>query len=123
MNTDLAEFIEYSFGSVWALELLLLLHHSKRGWLTPELVRELRSSDSVVEQSIERLVAAGLVLVEKDATARYAPATSQQDALVKHLHDEYLKRPAAIRRVILHGHEEKLRSFSDAFRLKRDDRP
>lgn len=120
MNTDLAEFIEYSFGSVWALELLLLLHDSKRGWLTPELVRELRSSDSVVEQSIERLVAAGLVLVEKDAKARYAPATSQQDVLVKRLHEEYMKRPAAVRRVILHGREEKLRSFSDAFMLKRD---
>ncbi len=123
MQTDLAEFIEYSFGSVWALELLLLLHDSKRGWLRPELVRELRSSDSVVEQSTERLVAAGLVLVEKDATARYAPATPEQDALVRRLHDEYAKRPAAVRRVILQGREEKLRSFSDAFRLKRDDEP
>lgn len=122
MNTDLAEFIEYSFGSVWALELLLLLHASERGWSTQELVRELRSSDAVVGQSIERLVAAGLVLVEKDGSARYAPASSQQDTLVRSLHEEYAKRPAAIRRMILQGGEEKLRSFSDAFRLKRDDR-
>lgn len=123
MNTDLAEFIKYSFGSVWALELLLRLHEdSERRWPTQELVRELRSSDAVVGQSIERLVAAGLVIVEKDGTARYAPASGEQDALVNSLHEEYAKRPAAIRRMILQGSEEKLRSFSEAFRLKRDDR-
>jgi hypothetical protein len=68
MNSDLVEMVEYSFGSVWALELLLLLHRNPdRAWPTSDLVRELRSSDVVVAESIERLVASGLVVVDGDS--------------------------------------------------------
>ena len=75
MNSDLIEFVETSFGSVWSLELLLMLYRDpSRIWTSDELVHELRSSEVVVAQSIERLVAAGLALVElyRDVTE---PAT------------------------------------------------
>jgi hypothetical protein len=122
MDSDLAEFAEHSFGSVWALELLLLLRRdAPRRWSNEELVQELRSSDAVVGQSVERLMVAGLVLAEDDGAVRYAPASDHQHALVVRLEEEYGKRPAAIRRLILQG-PEKLRHFSEAFRLKRDGR-
>jgi hypothetical protein len=124
MKSELVELVEYSFGSVWALELLLLLRRGREHqYRTEELVRELRSSDAVVAESIERLVAAGLVLMGENGAVRYAPASDAQDALVQQLEEEYRVRPAAIRRVIVQGPAEKLKSFSDAFRLKRDERP
>lgn len=123
MNSDLVELIEYSFGSVWTLELLLLLCRDReRPWRSEELVGELRSSEAVARESIDRLVTAGLVIVEEHGAVRYAPASQEQDALVMQLHEEYRRKPAAIRRLIVQGPAEKLRSFSDAFRLTRDDR-
>ena len=51
MNSDLIEFVEMSFGSVWSLELLLLLYRDPpRKWTSGELVHELRSSEVVVAQ-------------------------------------------------------------------------
>lgn len=123
MNSDLVELIEYSFGSVWTLELLLLLCRDReRPWRPEELVGELRSSEAVARESIDRLVTAGLVIVEEHGAVRYAPASQEQDALVMQLDEEYRRKPAAIRRLIVQGPAEKLRSFSDAFRLTRDDR-
>ena len=78
----------------------------------------MRSSEIVVAQSIDRLVAAGLALTQKDGTVRYGPASAEQDALVKELADEYSKKPAAIRRLIIQNPVEKLRTFADAFKLK-----
>jgi len=118
MKSDLVELVEYSFGSVWALELLLLLHRNPdRAWLPEDLVRELRSSHVVVTESIERLVASGLVLIDGDAV-RYGPVSPEQNMLVRQLDEAYRTKPAAIRRLIVQGPAEKLKSFSDAFRLK-----
>jgi predicted MarR family transcription regulator len=118
MKSDLIEMVEYSFGSVWALELLLLLYRDRdRAWAHADLVRELRSSDVVVRDSMRRLMASGLIVVEGDA-ARYRPATQEQDDLVEQLAAEYSAKPATIRRMIVQGATDKLRSFSDAFKLK-----
>lgn len=120
MNSDLIEMVEYSFGSVWALELLLLLHRNPdRAWRHEELVRELRSSDVVVAESVNRLVVSGLVLMDGDLV-RYGPVSPQQEVLVGQLDIEYRTKPAAIRRMIVQGPAQKLKSFSDAFKLKPD---
>jgi predicted transcriptional regulator len=120
MNSDLIEFVEVSFGSVWSVELLLLLYRDpQRAWTSEGLIRELRSSEVLVARSVERLVAAGLVLAEADGTVRYGPASAQQNDLVAQLEEEYRKTPAAIRRLILQSPVEKLRTFADAFKLKK----
>lgn len=120
MDSDLIEFVETSFGSVWSLELLLLLFRDpQRNWTSGDLVRELRSSEVVVAQSVDRLVAAGLALAEADGAVRYGPATPEQDRLVVQLEEEYRKTPAAIRRLILQNPVETLRTFADAFKLKK----
>lgn len=120
MNSDLIDMVESSFGSVWALELLLVLYSQRdRVWSPEELVRELRSSEVVVAQSIENLITCGLVLVEDGGRVRYGPASKAQDKLVKELEEEYRKKPAAIRRMIIQNPAERLKSFADAFKLTR----
>ncbi|MEX0406756.1 hypothetical protein ABGN05_13875 [Aquibium sp. LZ166] len=118
MKIDLIEMVEYSFGSVWALELLLLLHRKPdRSWSHDELVGELRSSDVVVQESLQRLLASGLIVME-NGKARYAPTSTEVDNLVSLLDEEYRARPTLIRRMIVQGPAEKLKTFSDAFKLK-----
>jgi hypothetical protein len=122
MDSDLIEMVESSFGSVWSLELLLVLYSQpKRAWTSDELVRELRSSEVVVSQGIEGLVASGLVIPEADGTVRYGPASRAQDKLVSMLEEEYRKKPTAIRRLIVQNPADKLRTFADAFVLKKSE--
>ena len=56
-------FIRTYVGSVYTLELLLLLKRNpqKAYWETGDLVRELRSSGTAVADALQRMIAAGLV--------------------------------------------------------------
>ena len=96
-----------------------LYREPERIWEPVDLVQELRSSEIIVESSIAELVAAGLIVVETAGRVRYRQASAVQDALVRELDEEYGTRPGAIRRMIVQNPTEKLRSFSDAFRLKK----
>lgn len=121
MDRTLVEFLQDSFGSVWSLEILLALHREPtRTWTTDELINELRSSQVVVRQSINGLLAAGLVVVEEDGSVRYGPASRDQEHLVAQLAEIYPVKPSAVRRLIVQSPIEKLRTFSDAFRIMKD---
>lgn len=120
MNSDLIDMVESSFGSVWALELLLVLYGQRnRVWAQDELVRELRSSEVVVAQSINSLIAGGLVVAESEGRVRYGPASKAQDKLVRELEEEYRKKPTAIRRLIIQSPADKLKNFAEAFMIKK----
>ena len=120
MDRDLVAFIEESFGSVWALEILLALHREPgRVWSPEELILELRSSQLVVRQGLDNLLTAGLILLEEGGV-RYGPASGDQGGLVDRLDEAYRIKPGAVRRLIIQSPAEKLRSFSDAFRIIKD---
>ncbi|QPQ55050.1 helix-turn-helix transcriptional regulator [Allosphingosinicella flava] len=120
-NADLLAFIRGSFRSIWSMELLLLLKSDPaRFWPPGELVAALRGSDAVVAQSLASLVAAGLVLEEKDDRVRYAPATDEIAALANQAETYYASKPDAVRRLIVQASQDQLRAFSDAFRLRKD---
>lgn len=118
---ELSSFIRATFRSVWALELLLYLrNNSGRSWSQAEMVAGLRSSDLVVIQSTDSLVAAGLILVEEDGAARYRPASSGLDQLVEDTQALYAKSPDAVRRMIIAAANGGLTAFADSFRLRKD---
>ena len=120
MDSDLSEFVQGSFGSVWSLELLLFVYRGQdRCWTTDELVGELRTSEIVVSESLSSLITAGLIVAESDNSVRYRTASPDQDDLVRRLESEYGRKPAAIRRLILNNPNRKLQSFLDAFQFKR----
>jgi hypothetical protein len=121
MESDLYEFIESSFTSIWQVELLVFLHrHADRAWSPAELVKELRGSDLVVAQSLERLRACGLVAAEADMSARLAPASAELARLAEAVERTYHEKPSAVRRAILSTRDNKLHMFADAFKLKKD---
>lgn len=118
---DIDSFIRASFRSVWALELLCYLRQNRERSLSHgEMVTGLRGSDLVVAQSVESLAAAGLVLVEADGSARYAPASEDLDELVAGTEALYGKSPDAVRRMIVSAANPAITAFADAFRIRKD---
>jgi len=118
---EVSSFIRATFRSVWALELLCFLRHNRdRSLSHGEMVDGLRGSDLVVEQSVEALTAAGLVLAEANGSARYAPASPDLDKLVERTQTLYAKSPDAVRRTIVAAANPGITAFADAFRLRKD---
>jgi len=84
------------------------------------MVAGLRGSDLVITQSVGALAAAGLILVEADGSARYAPASDDLDALVGEAQALYASSPDAVRRLIVAAANPGITAFADAFRLRKD---
>lgn len=112
-------FLSGSIRSVWALELLLLLRRDRtRGWDADGLVRELRGSQFVVSEAIHNLKSAGLVAQDAEGLTRYQPATPELEAASSAVEALYAAKPMAVIKAIANAPNEKLRIFSDAFKLK-----
>ena len=120
-SQEVSSFIGATFRSVWALELLGYLRQQRERQLChAEMVSGLRGSDLVVIQSLESLAAAGLILVDENGAARYAPATEQLDKLVDKTLALYARSPDKVRRMIISGASPGLSAFADAFKLRKD---
>ena len=118
---EVASFIRATFRSVWALELLCFLRQNRARALShADMVAELRGSDLVVTQSLGALAAAGLIVMEADGSARYAPASDDLDLLVAEAEKFYASSPDAVRRMIVAAANPGITAFADAFRLRKD---
>lgn len=107
------------FRSVWALELLLALKgRGERSWRASDIVKELRGSRVVVDEALNNLVAAGLVVQEDTGGYRYRAASPAAVELVDELEKLYAAKPTAVIRKIVTSPSTKLQILSDAFRIK-----
>jgi DNA-binding IclR family transcriptional regulator len=106
--------------SVWALELLFLLHQDgERPWSPDELIRELRSSSVVVSEALVGLQRAKLVRQLDNGRYCYGAKSAESDGqMVNELKRIYAVRPVAVVRAIANAPNDKLRLLSDAFRFK-----
>lgn len=118
---EILSFARVSLGSVWALEVLLLLRRTvARAWTTPALVAELRSSPAAVEGALDRLRQAGLAVTDAGGVHRFQPAAPPLEALVAELADLYAGHPVTVINAIIASPDDSIRSFADAFRIKKD---
>jgi hypothetical protein len=118
---EVKQFIASCVRSVWALELLLLLRRDdRRAWSVEDLTTELRSSTFVVADVLATFRQAGLVAQDPDGKFRYAPAASHLDRAVEQIASAYAIKPLAVSKEILASGNDKIRTFADAFRLKKD---
>ena len=116
---EVLAFVSGTVASLWALELLLLIHRQpERGWQIGELVRELRASTQVVRQALGTLAARGLVAPDDAGLFCYRPASPQLESFVLEAGKLYAAKPLAVINAIAAAPNEKLRIFADAFRLK-----
>lgn len=118
-DDDVLAFIGASISSVWALELLLLLKREpRRAWTADGLIRELRSSPVVIDEALKSLQGAGLVLQDGKASYRYQAASLRLDELVSKIEEIYAAKPMTVIKAVVATPTDKLRAFSDAFKLK-----
>jgi hypothetical protein len=118
---DVLRFVRDSIKSVWALELLLFMRrNAAQAWTVEQLTKELRSSPQLVTDILASFTTSGLVGTDADGTFRYCPASADLDALVTRLDRIYAETPLALIKQIVSTPNEKIQSFSDAFRIKRD---
>lgn len=117
--TGIERFLSAHIRSLNALETLLFLRgHADRPWRSEELAQALRSNAESLEQTLARFAAHGLLTQEANGY-RYAPEPADDQALAEL--DRMLKeRPFALMTLILAAPNENLRSFSDAFSLRKD---
>lgn len=110
-----------SLRSLWAIEVLLLLYRdADRPRTIDDLVRELRSSEPLVVDVVTLLEQVGVAARQADGSYRYQAATPDRAALVAELDRIHAERPLALARAIHGAPDDKLRAFSDAFKLKKD---
>lgn len=122
---EVSGFIRSTFRSVWSLELLCFLRkHQERAWKRAELVVAMRSSDLVVSQSADALIAAGLLVQDSPDAIRYSPVSEQVDRLAEAAGELYAQRPDAVRRMIIaatsSSSSSSVTQFADAFKLRKD---
>ena len=118
LEDDILEFAGASFRSVWALELLLTLRHTReRSWTAGDIIKELRSSRVVVIEALNNLMAAGLVVQEDNGDYRYG-AIGPTEEMVGELARLYAVKPTVVMRQIVNSPNTKLQILSDAFRIK-----
>jgi hypothetical protein len=95
-------FIRDYLGSVYALELLLLIKkNSSRAWHAVDLVRDLRSSATAVTEALSRLIQAGLV--SENPTGRYvfAPLSPMHAKLAADIEKIYTSAPMSVMTAIV----------------------
>lgn len=118
---EVSAFIRSSFRSVWDLETLRYLSRAPGARHAPsQIVADLRASELVVSNSLSALLAAGLIVVEPDGTARYAPVSEELDRLSQAADALYGRSPDAVRRMIITAASPGIEAFADAFRLRKD---
>lgn len=122
-SDDFCRFLQTTVPSVDAAELLLFLQReSSRAWSIAELAAALRPAaltEADVSRYVERFLGRGLVLQEADKRVQYHPGSEELADFVRTLLQAYSERPVTLIRVIYALRDSKIRSFADAFKLRR----
>jgi hypothetical protein len=120
-EADILDFVRTSIGSVWALEMLLVVGgRPERAWQTDELVRELRSSPAAVAGAALLLERAGLLAREGECGCRYRPASPELDHIGELVRKIYAAKPATVIGAIFEMPDDKLRTFAEAFKFSKE---
>jgi hypothetical protein len=116
---DVLTFIRAHVRSVYTLEVLLLINRDRdRRWHLGELVHELRSSSTAVSDALNRLSKTGFVSENPAGIFSFAPKSPEHERMAAEIVNAYTNKPMTVVKAIMAQPDEKLRAFSDAFKLK-----
>jgi hypothetical protein len=116
---SLRNLIASSIDSIEALEILLLLRRSPQTfWATRAIAEQLGIAEEIVVTKLGGLRRAGLVSVgDQTGAYRYAPHDEELSASIADLATAYHERRASVVNTIFSANLERLRAFSDAFKV------
>jgi len=116
-------FLEERIHSVAQIELLLLLKKDPgRTWTAPDASRALAVPAEMAATHLAELQTAGLLSMvsASQAAYRYQPNTAELDELVESLAQVYQERRVSVITLIYSKPVDKVRTFADAFRFRKD---
>lgn len=116
-------FITEHIDSVLQLELLLLLHVRRdHDFGAAEVVEELRIDSTWAAAALDDFCARGVLTCTEGSPRRYryAPKSAELDAAVTKLDQAYSDRRVTVISLIFSKPTDKLRSFADAFRVRKE---
>ena len=117
-SDEFCQFLQSAIPAVEAAELLLTLaREPSRWWTSDEAGVAANASD--VARHLELLQARGLAAADAQRRVQYRPQTDALAAHVRTLEKVYRERPVTLIRVIYGLRDSKIRSFADAFKLRR----
>jgi hypothetical protein len=117
------DFVVEHIDSVLQLEVLLLLYaHRARSYTVNDIVQELRIDANWLAGELSRLCAAGILTCSSNNPPmyQYQPARKELDDAVTGLADTYAQRRVSVVSLIFNKPIDRLKSFADAFRLRKD---
>ncbi len=117
------QFITDHLDSVMQLEMLLLLAgHAERVWTAGELAQQLRIDPAWVDVQLSTMAAGGLVVATGGSPAqfRYEPRIPELGQTVDELSQTYADRRVTVIGLIFAKPTDKIRSFADAFRIRKE---
>lgn len=120
---DVKQFIADHIDSVLQLEiLLLLLDHAEKEFSVDDVVTELRVDVGFVREQLDNLCARGMIACtgQSSSTYRYNPRSAEMRQAIEGLRTAYADRRVSVISLIFAKPVDKLRSFADAFRLRKD---
>ena len=123
ISQEILNFITEYIDSVVQLEVLLLLHNAPQtDWRAADVARELRIEPSGAATQLAELCTRGLLSCPDPSQPiyRYSPRTPAIDQAISGLAKVYEERRVSVINQIYAKPVDKLKSFSDAFRLRRD---
>ena len=83
-------------------------------------MRELRASASTASEGLAELRRIGLVAVDPQGAYSFAAATPALEQLATELSELYSLKPRAVMHAILSAPSDRIRTFADAFRIRKD---
>lgn len=122
ITEEVRSFLLQYVDSVEQLEVLLLVRSQPgRVWSADEVAAELRTDPRSVHLRIDDLRDGGLVAGEAGGGIRYAPRTPAMARAVEATDRAYQTHRVAIITLIFSRPTERIRSFADAFRLRKGE--
>jgi hypothetical protein len=121
-DDQLRSFVAEHVASVAQLELILIMHREpERRWTAAEAARTFALSPEMTGQILAELCRQGLVEVSasEEPSYRYAPASDAAHLMIGRLADCYQQRRVSLIQLIYGKPADKLRSFADAFDLRK----
>jgi hypothetical protein len=116
---EVERFIAAEIESVEQLEVLLLLRGAAdKRWTAAEVARALVSQADSAGAWLERMAASGLLQDTGDGY-QYAPPSAEVDSTVDALAESFAKYRVTVIGLIFSKPSERVRLFSDAFRIRR----
>lgn len=121
---ELAQLIDAYVESLLQLEALFLLQHEKqRALATDEIAKSLYISRAMCEAQLIALERNGFLVrtPPPDDKYQYRPKDAETDRLVGELQALYLQRRVAVIARIYSKPANKVQTFADAFRLRKEE--